>query len=156
MPNISHIGRPIHERSAMTLLSLLSVICSRNGHTFSWYTSKKRRVWLSLKGFRPITYATAVEVPPDVTDEQMFDAIKVLFAAHFPKLMEEVPPLPTWISTRDVIERLDSANKLVQDLWNRWDAGEVFWKDTTGMENDDAMPAGIDDDEGDVQVSANV
>lgn len=109
------------------LLSLLAVICGRSGHTFSWYTSKKGRVWLTLKGFYPTVYSTSVESTPSPSYVQTVDALMVLYAHHVPKLRDEDPPLTTWLNAKDVQDKLAVSSEYCQDIWQRWQDGEAFW-----------------------------
>lgn len=128
MPAKQETSVPTPNPDPQALLSLMAVICSRNGHTFSWYTSKKSRVWLTIKGFYPALYSTSVEVLSIHTDKLTFDAIIVLMAKHIPKLLQDVPPLTTWHNAKEVTEAIDDAAVYVNDLWNRWQAGEIFWR----------------------------
>jgi len=132
----------IQEPGDWTLLSLLAAITNRAGQTFSWYTSKKGRVWATLKGFKPVQFSTSVELLPSFSDEQVFDALKVLYTQHFPKVSLERPPLPTWIPARDIPDYLTEARMYVADIWLRWQGGEVFWDDTLPLSGPDAKTTG--------------
>ena len=100
------------------LLDLLSRVCNKYAQTFSWYTSTKGRVWLTLKGRDPITYSTSVECAMDASVEETFNALSVLIAAHFGKVIQVEPPLVTWISRHETAKHLDRARIYVLDLYN--------------------------------------
>jgi hypothetical protein len=112
------------------VLSLLSVIVTRNGHTFSWYTSKKGRVWATLKGFNPTTYTTSAEAVQNAPDQTTLDTLLVMLKHHIPKLQGIEPPANTWLTTKQVSEELDGAAEWALDLYRRWQNGEMFWDGT--------------------------
>lgn len=89
------------------LLDLLTRICITKEQTFSWYTSSKGRAWLQLKGKSPIPYTTAVECKLDASLQSTYDALTVLISAHFPKVLEEEPPLVSWLNTKAIGEQLE-------------------------------------------------
>jgi hypothetical protein len=125
-------------------ISLLAVITNRAGHTFSWYTSKKGRIWATLKGFRPIQYSTSIELDSSLSDSQLFDALNVLYYVHMPKMRGEVPPLPTWITRKDVLTQVSKALVYNEDMFNRWQAGEILWEETDGTSWQDAKETGLE------------
>lgn len=80
------------------VLSLLSWLAQVEGQTFSWYTSKKGRTWLTFKHNGTPTYSTSAEYPDDLSDEQTLDTIVMLVSHHLPKVLDIAPPVTTWHS----------------------------------------------------------
>lgn len=117
-------GQVAHQEA---VLSLLTAIVTRAGHSLSWYTSKKGRVWITLKGFSPTPYTTSGETVPNATDEQALDTFEVLIAAHVRKLWEIEPPLTTWHTSQAIVQASNDAHDFVQALYGRWLAGEQLW-----------------------------
>lgn len=111
------------------IVGLLSLVCTAYGHTFSWYTSKKQRVWLQFKGFSPTIYTTAVELPAGFSAQGSLDAFEVLLAKHLPKLFQDEPPLTTWLNSKSTIEARASAREYCGALFARYLAGESFLPD---------------------------
>jgi len=116
MPKIPHPGTFSREAAPDFLLSVLSSICQTYGQTFSWYTSSKGRVWLTLKGRDPIIFTTSVECPLDAPIDRTLDALVVLFASHIPKVQQVAPPLVTWINAKSIGDQVDDAWKFVSTL----------------------------------------
>jgi len=106
------------------ILGVLTRICNAYGHTFSWYTSKKSRVWIQFKGFSPTVYSTAVELPAGFREEDTLDGLEVLLAKHIPKVLQEEPPLTTWTNAKGFVEALPHARAYCSALYARYLAGE--------------------------------
>ncbi len=113
--------------TAETILSLCACIVTRSGHTLSWYTSRKGRVWITLKGFTPTVYSTSTECVQSVPDSEMLDTFAVLMAHHLPKLQGDVPPLTTWVTRKDITDTLHSSIEYLNTVWERWQHGENIW-----------------------------
>lgn len=105
-------------------IGLLTRICHANQHTFSWYTSKRGRTWISFKGFSPTIYSTAVELPARFSEKHTFDALEVLLAKHLPKLLQEEPPITSWLNERAAAEALPASREYCASLYARYLAGE--------------------------------
>lgn len=115
---------------AEAVLSLLAAIVCRNGHSLSWYTSKKGRVWITLVGHSPIRYTTSSECMSSTSDVELLDAMFVMMHHHLPKLMGDAPPLPTWITRKAIDEDKVAAVQFCSAIYTRWKNGEVFWDPT--------------------------
>lgn len=98
------------------VLDVLSSVVVRAGHSLSWYTSKKGRTWLTLKGFQPTVYTTSVEYDRSDDTITIDEAFMVLLYRHWPKLTEVTPPLTTWDTTRAVADLVDEAQAWLTTL----------------------------------------
>jgi len=109
------------------VLTLLSHIVIKNGHSLSWYTSKKGRVWLTLKGFDPTTYTTSVEHSTDGNNHSALESFLVCMYKHWPKHMLTDPPLNTWLTLRAVADELPAAKVWIEKLMTEvdLDTGEI-------------------------------
>lgn len=116
-----------HKPSVERLLELLSSIIAREGHSLSWYTSRKGRMWITLKGFNPATYTTSVEVAEPDNLAAVQDAWHVLLWAHYPKVAQLSAPLNTWLTSRAVADALGEAQTWLDSLPSHVDlaTGEV-------------------------------
>lgn len=112
------------------LLSLLSAVCGKYGQTFSWYTSTKGRMWLTLKGRDPIVYTTSVECDLAASVEATLDALVVLFATHIPKVQQVAPPLVSWITSKAIPAQVEEA----------WAFCNGLDLDTLGPLDEEVMP----------------
>ena len=98
------------------VLDVLSSIVVRAGHSLSWYTSKKGRTWLTLKGFQPTVYTTSVEYDRTNDSVTVDDAFMVLLYKHWPKLLQVAPPLTTWDTARAVTDLVEEAQAWLATL----------------------------------------
>jgi hypothetical protein len=96
----------------------------------SWYTSKKGRVWLTVKGWQPVVYSTSVELDTTLPDQEVLDAFNVCLSEHIYKLGQERPPLTTWITRKAVASLLEDAEWHIQEIWRAWTQGVMFWEET--------------------------
>jgi hypothetical protein len=111
------------------VLAALSSIVVSYGHSLSWYTSKKGRIWITLKGFSPIQYTTSAECDPHGTEKGTWDTFIVLMYCHYPKLFQEEPPLPTWLTMKAVSDMYDEAYAWLDTLNNHLDPATGELKD---------------------------
>lgn len=127
MPNNTQSPMSGQTPALDTVMSLLAAIVMRGGHSLSWYTSKKRRVWVTLKGTYPTTYTTSTEGDEHASASQLEQAFQVLICEHVRKMRGETPPLTTWLTRMAVEQLAESARAYALDLYARWQAGELFW-----------------------------
>lgn len=98
------------------VLDVLSSVVVRAGHSLSWYTSKKGRTWLTLKGFQPTVYTTSVEYDRTNPQTDIDHAFMVLLYRHWPKLIQETPPLTTWDTARAAVDLQEDAEAWISTL----------------------------------------
>lgn len=85
------------DTSLERLLEALSSVVIHEGHTLSWYTSKKGRIWVTLKGFVPTVYSTSIELDTEASQDEQTTAFAVLLYKHYLKVTQVEPPLSTWV-----------------------------------------------------------
>lgn len=144
MPKNSTSGTNIPADKFSAVVSLLNAIVTRNGHSLTWYTSRKGRVWVTLKGFQPAIYTTSAECATSSPDQETLDTFMVLMWKHIPKLQGIEPPVNTWVTRKQVEDELTEAIEWALDTYQRWQNGEMFW---TG-EYHDAHPPSLPGREG--------
>ena len=93
---------PDSESAIERVLDALSAVVARSGHSLSWYSSKKGRIWITLKGFQPTIYTTSAECTTMASYRDALDTFVVCIYHHFPKLTQEAPPLTTWLTDKAV------------------------------------------------------
>lgn len=98
-----------NESNQQPVLDALSWFLLQKGCSLSVYLSRKGRGWLTLKGYDPITYTTSVEVNPRSSGVELGDAFVVLMREHFPKVIQQVPPLNSWITLKASGDKLEAA-----------------------------------------------
>lgn len=97
MPKNTATGKIPPDATLERLLDALSSVVIDEGHTLSWYTSKKGRVWVTLKGFVPTVYSTSMELDTEMSQEEQTTAFAVLLYKHYLKVTQVEPPLSTWV-----------------------------------------------------------
>lgn len=141
MPQNNTSGRMTQAPAPIAVVALLSAIVTKGGHSLSWYTSKKARVWMTVKGTQPTTYTTSCEMSADSTQTEIDNAMLVLVVEHVRKMRLESPPLTTWLTRVTLEHLLTGSQAYAADLYARWQAGEMFWHP------DEDLPGPIDDGE---------
>lgn len=109
MPDNSKTRTEGQVPSEKLALNLLSLICTVEGNTFSWYSSKKGRNWLACKSNGTPTYTTSVEYSGTPDSQETLDALAVLMSIHFRKLAQVEPPVPTWVNLQSMREQAPNA-----------------------------------------------
>lgn len=104
-----------------SVLDLLSSVIIQHGDSLSWYTSKKGRIWITLKGFRPTTYTTSVEYDAKLNAATIMEAYIVVLYHHMKKLALIEPPLNTWLVTRAVADQCSEALAWLVNEADRYD-----------------------------------
>lgn len=101
------------------VITALTMICSVYKQTFSWYVSKKGRVWLAFKGHDMTLYSTSAECVSPYTDRGSLDTLSVLLAEHLPKVLQIAPPVTSWHGGSHTPEEVARAWLACEELWAR-------------------------------------
>jgi len=95
---------PASDSAIENVLEALSSVVAKAGHSLSWYSSKKGRIWITLKGFSPTVYTTSAECTTMSSYRDALDTFVVCLYHHFPKLTQVEPPVTTWLTDKAVEE----------------------------------------------------
>lgn len=107
MPENPTNGKVPHINPEQRVLELLKRLCVDGAVTFSCYTSRKGRIWVSYKTWGDIPYSSSAEVDPMQGAVDFYRAIGVCGVTHAQKIMDKTPKSDTWIHADDV-----------KDAWN--------------------------------------
>jgi len=99
------------------VITALTMICSVYKQTFSWYVSKKGRVWLAFKGHDVTLYSTSAECVSPYTDRGSLDTLAVVLAQHLPKVLQVAPPITSWHGGSHTPEEVAEEWETCQQLW---------------------------------------
>lgn len=120
-------------------LGLLTWVSVYGACTFSIYTSRKGRVWLSCKTWGDVPYSTSVELDTMSTTQDVMGAGLIALTHHLPKMTGKHERVDTWTSIpyeRDLATRaLKDAQQWTFDL----DAGKALADLDTGEVTGSAM-----------------
>jgi len=86
------------------LVQLLRIIGVEGGHTITIYTSRKGRIWCTIKTWGDITYASSAEIGVDATDAQLLGSICTACMMHVAKILGDVPQQDTWLSDDQILD----------------------------------------------------
>jgi len=102
-------GTSGQENTEAFVLGLCSLMCQAEGHTFSWYTSKKGRVWLTFKQNGTLSYSTSVEYDASLSEHKTLDIFALLVSTHIRKLTGRTAAVTTWLGGHHTAEEYAEA-----------------------------------------------
>jgi hypothetical protein len=86
------------------LVQLLRIVGVEGGHTITIYTSRKGRIWVTIKTWGDAVYASSAEVDPMATDAELLGSIATACMMHVSKILEHVARQDTWLSFEQVAD----------------------------------------------------
>jgi len=79
-----------------SVLGLLGHACVNGAATFTLYTSRKGRIWVTTKSWGDVPFATSVEVATDAGAVQVAQAMLVSLVGHLAKALGKAGRIDTW------------------------------------------------------------
>jgi hypothetical protein len=105
------------------LVQLLRIVGVEGGHTITIYTSRKGRVWVTIKTWGEAVYASSAEVDPMANDAQLLGSIATACMMHVSKILEKVTRQDTWLSFEQVDEVWGEVQERMVEFLREHDPG---------------------------------
>lgn len=86
------------------VLKLLHAFGVQGGHTLTLYTSRRGRIWFTIKTWGKEIYASSAEVDAFGGEEAVIGALATCCMMHWAKLEGRVARQDTWLSMAQVAE----------------------------------------------------